>query len=144
MHLRSRDAMSESDHQWYVRRGSAVQGPYSLSQLRRYLLLGRVRLTDRVSDDGEHWLRITQRPDLIPPEMSDLGTEEGLARYEAARRALDEREPEEDARLLVGGERSADPIPTVDRGDSILTRNVVMVVLLVMVAVLLTVLLFKL
>jgi len=135
--------MSESDRQWYVRRGSAVQGPYSLSQIQRYLLLGRIRLTDRVSEDGETWTRITQRPDMIPSEMSDLGTEEGLARYEAARLALDEREPQEDARLLVGGERSADPIPTVERADSVLRRNVVMTVLLVMVAVLLTVLLLR-
>jgi hypothetical protein len=135
--------MSESDRQWYVRRGSAVQGPYSLSQIQRYLLLGRVRLTDRVSENGESWTRITQRPDMIPSEMSDLGTEEGLARYEAARLALDEREPQEDARLLVGGERSADPIPTDDKDDSILTRNVVVTVLLVMVAVLLTVLLLR-
>jgi len=135
--------MSESDRQWYVRRGSAVQGPYSLSQIQRYLLLGRIRLTDRVSEDGETWTRITQRPDMIPSEMSDLGTEEGLARYEAARLALDEREPQEDARLLVGGERSADPIPTVERPDSVLRGNVVMTVLLVMVAVLLTVLLLR-
>lgn len=135
--------MSESDRQWYVRRGSAVQGPYSLSQIKRYLLLGRVRLTDRVSADGEHWTRITQCPDLIPDEMRDLGTQEGLARYEAARRAVDEREPQEDARLVVGGERSADPIPSGERADGILGRNAVMTTLLVAVAVLLTILIIK-
>lgn len=135
--------MSESERQWYVRRGSAVQGPYSLRQLQRYLLLGRVRLTDRVSLDGEQWTRITQRPDLIPEEMSDLGTEEGLARYEAARQAVDEREPEEDARLLVGGERSADPIPTVEDRPAFLHLGVLMTVLLAAVAVLLTILLLN-
>ena len=135
--------MSESDCQWYVRRGSAVQGPYSLNQIKRYLLLGRVRLTDRVSADGDHWTRITQCPDLIPDEMQNLGTQEGLARYEAARRAVDEREPQEDARLLVGGERSADPLPGGDRSESILGRNAVMTTLLVVVAVLLTLLIVK-
>lgn len=132
--------MSASDREWYVRRGSAVQGPYSRDQLRRYILLGRVRLTDRVSEDGARWFRLTQCLELIPEEMHDLGSEEGLARYEAARRALDERDPGEDGKLRVGGERTSDPTPggsSVFRHGSF--QTLLLSLLLASVAVLLTV-----
>ena len=76
---------------WYVRRSTTVQGPYSAGVIQRYLLLGRLRLSDRVSADGRCWMPLTQRPELIPDEMRDLGTDEGRARFEAARRAVDER-----------------------------------------------------
>lgn len=131
--------MSASDRQWYVRRGSAVQGPYSLAQLHRRLVLGRVRLTDRVSEDGQRWYRVTQRPELIPEEMHDLGTEAGLARYEAARQALEEREPEEDRKLRVGGERAVDPVPTAGKGPSGPLQSLLLPLLLASVAILLTV-----
>lgn len=76
---------------WYVRRGSTIQGPFDVETLHRYLLLGRVRLTDRVSADGHTWMPLTQRLELIPEEMRDLESAEGRARFEAARRAVDER-----------------------------------------------------
>ncbi|MFW5969657.1 MAG: pentapeptide repeat-containing protein [Halofilum sp. (in: g-proteobacteria)] len=81
---------------WYVRRSTTVQGPYSASVIRRYLLLGRLRLSDRVSADGRGWTPLTQRPELIPDEMRDLDTDEGRARFEAARRAVDERRLDRD------------------------------------------------
>ncbi len=76
---------------WYVRRGTTILGPYDVDTLRRYLLLGRVRVTDRVSADGHSWQPLTQRGELIPEEMQDLGSAEGRARFEAARQAVDER-----------------------------------------------------
>jgi prepilin-type processing-associated H-X9-DG protein len=93
---------------WYLRRSTTVQGPYSASVIQRYLLLGRLRLSDRVSADGRCWMPLTQRPELIPDEMRDLGTDEGRARFEAARRAADERsiDREESAPSLPGGGRS--------------------------------------
>ncbi len=101
---------------WYVRRGSTIQGPYDPDQLRRYLLLGRVRLTDRVSRDGQHWHAITQSGELIPEEMRDLESPEGRARFEAARQAVDERQELDPASdPMPGGER-ADDVP--ERGAS--------------------------
>ena len=82
---------------WYVRRGSAVQGPYASRQIARYLLLGRIRQTDRVSIDGEMWQGLSEVPHLIPDEMKDLDSEEGRARFLAAHLRADER----------GGERAA-------------------------------------
>jgi len=40
---------------WYTRRGSEVKGPFPIGQIRRYVLLGRIRETDEVSTDGETW-----------------------------------------------------------------------------------------
>lgn len=104
--------MTDSEQQlWYVRRGSTIQGPYDVGQLQRFLLLGRVRLTDRASRDGETWYALTQCAELIPDEMRDLDSEAGRARFEAARRAVDERqddEPDDDG--VPGGER-ADDLP---------------------------------
>lgn len=102
-------AEDENDH-WYVRRGSSIQGPYDADRIRRYLLLGRVRLTDRISLDGENWQALTQRGDLIPEEMRDLESEEGRARFEAARRAVDERAHERpDPDLPHEGRRAEGP-----------------------------------
>jgi len=83
--------LNEEQVSWYVRRGSAVQGPYAPRQIERYLLLGRIRQTDRVSVDGEMWQGLSEVPDLIPEEMKDLESEEGRARFLAAHRRADER-----------------------------------------------------
>lgn len=100
----------QQQQQWYVRRGSTIQGPYDVDQLRRYLLLGRVRLSDRASPDGECWYALTQCAELIPEEMRDLESEEGRERFEAARRAADERQGGASEAVPVPGER-ADDLP---------------------------------
>lgn len=98
----------ESDEHvtWYVRRGSAVQGPYAPHQISRYLLLGRIRQTDRVSMDGELWQGIAEIPDLIPEEMKDLESEAGRARFLAAHLRADER----------GGDRRGPELPVAMPG----------------------------
>lgn len=82
--------MSE-DQQWYVQSGSRVQGPYSITEVGRYLLLGRIRSTDRVSRDGELWEPVTQVPELIPEELLDLESDHGWRRFVTTRGQLDER-----------------------------------------------------
>jgi len=76
---------------WYVQKGSRVQGPYSAHEVGRYLLLGRVRNTDRVSRDGELWEPVTQVPELIPEELLDLDTDVGFQRFVDARSRQDQR-----------------------------------------------------
>lgn len=93
----------EEQH-WYVQSGSRVQGPFSTTEVGRYLLLGRVRNTDRVSRDGELWEPVTQVPELIPEELLDLHSESGWNRFLDSRSALDERvedvtEPVDDRRI---------------------------------------------
>lgn len=84
--------MVSDESQWYIQKGSRVQGPYSAHEVGRYLLLGRVRNTDRVSRDGEIWEPVTQVPELIPEELLDLDTDVGFQRFVDARSREDQRE----------------------------------------------------
>ncbi len=86
--------MVTDEPQWYVQKGSRVQGPYSTDEVGRYLLLGRVRNTDRVSRDGELWEPVTQVPELIPEELLDLDSEQGWQRFIDARERQDPRQTE--------------------------------------------------
>lgn len=83
------------EQQWYVQNGSRVQGPFSTTEVGRYLLLGRIRPTDRVSKDGELWEPVTQVPELIPEELLDLESDTGWNRFLEVRSVNDEREVEE-------------------------------------------------
>lgn len=79
------------EQQWYVQNGSRVQGPFSTTEVGRYLLLGRIRPTDRVSKDGELWEPVTQVPELIPEELLDLESDTGWSRFLDVRTGSDER-----------------------------------------------------
>jgi len=85
------ELMTGEEQQWYVQSGSRVQGPFTTTEIGRYLLLGRVRNTDRVSKDGELWEPVTQVPELIPEELLDLNSEMGWNRFLDTRSTLDER-----------------------------------------------------
>jgi len=103
------DLTTGEEQQWYVQSGSRVQGPFSTTEVGRYLLLGRVRNTDRVSKDGELWEPVTQVPELIPEELLDLNSDAGWNRYLDTRSRLDERESEtplpiQERRTSTGGE----------------------------------------
>jgi len=84
------DGNQMPDH-WYVQQGARLQGPYTASDIRRYLLLGRIRRNDRVSRDGDLWEPVTQVPELIPEELLDLDSEQGLQEYLEKHRNVDER-----------------------------------------------------
>jgi len=58
--------------QWYVLKGKRVVGVYSSNEVAEFLLIGRVRNSDRVSVDGVFWEQVTQVPQLIPDALSDL------------------------------------------------------------------------
>ncbi len=103
--------MVTDESQWYVQKGSRVQGPFSANEVGRFLLLGRVRNTDRVSRDGELWEPVTQVPELIPEELLDLDTDQGWQRFLHARTRTDEREI--DANVMV--ERRTVPDETVEQ-----------------------------
>jgi uncharacterized protein YjbI with pentapeptide repeats len=88
--------MSPADHKphqlWYTRRGELVQGPYPAGQIMRYLILGRVLLTDEVSVDQKVWVPLNRVPEMIPELMKSDTSDIALRqRLEAARRWEDER-----------------------------------------------------
>lgn len=99
--------MVADESQWYVQKGSRVQGPFSTNEVGRFLLLGRVRNTDRVSRDGELWEPVTQVPELIPEELLNLQSDEGWNQFLNVRKASDERV----ASTPVTLERRAQPDP---------------------------------
>jgi hypothetical protein len=81
----------------YTRRDGVVKGPFPAGQISRYVLLGRIRPSDEVSEDKHNWTRVDQRADLMPEVMTlDLSIPENRERYEAARRWADERRLTED------------------------------------------------
>jgi len=86
--------MKES-HNWYVRRGKEVKGPFPAGLISRYILLGRIHDTDEVSHDRQEWQRISRVPELIPEVVRKLRAnpdDEDLKQHlEAARRWADER-----------------------------------------------------
>lgn len=77
---------------WYVQQGDEVQGPLPAKLIARYLILGRVSLDTKVSQDRAEWRPVSDYPALIPNEllMADSGRF-ARDRFEAARRWEDER-----------------------------------------------------
>lgn len=108
--------MKESQN-WYIRRGKAVKGPFPAGLISRYILLGRILESDEISHDRQEWVRVAERPDLVPEVVRQIREhpedEEARRHLEAARRWADERReikhpPEE------GGERrSQEPVAEV-------------------------------
>jgi hypothetical protein len=107
--------MVTDESQWYVQKGSRVQGPFSTTEVGRFLLLGRVRNTDRVSRDGELWEPVTQVPELIPEELLNLQSDEGWNQFLTIRTEEDERQVE----LPAVPERRTlpDPAPVAIRNE---------------------------
>ena len=81
---------------WFVRRGNKVAGPYHKGLVSRYILLGRIKLSDELSTDRENWRPVTKLPDLIPEVMKgDMSNPMVQERLKAARRWADERDESE-------------------------------------------------
>lgn len=78
----------------YVRRNGAVKGPYRLGLIRNFLLLGRLHLTDEVSEDQRVWVRLDTIDALIPKEMRADASDADKQRLQVLRRRQDEREKE--------------------------------------------------
>lgn len=107
--------MVTDESQWYVQKGSRVQGPFSTTEVGRFLLLGRVRNTDRVSRDGELWEPVTQVPELIPEELLNLQSDEGWNQFLKVRTEEDERKIELAA--LTERRTLPDPAPVAIRSE---------------------------
>ena len=77
---------------WYTRRNGKVSGPFAAGLVSRNILIGRLELSDEVSNDREVWKRITRVPDLIPEVMKgDQDDPFVRERLLAAQRWADER-----------------------------------------------------
>jgi hypothetical protein len=78
---------------WFARRDSVVRGPFPAAWIRRYILLGRIRLTDELRSDQGEWRPAFRCEELIPDVLRQPLTEDNLARLKRARQEADERGP---------------------------------------------------
>jgi hypothetical protein len=85
--------MAFSDHgsQWYARRNGTVRGPFTVEHIARYILLGRIRLNDELSQDRIKWQAARDYPELFPKELLQLSSWEDYQRLVVARMKVDER-----------------------------------------------------
>ena len=80
--------------QWYVRKGGRTQGPLAVGSIAHEILLGRMRATDELSTDREHWQPLSSMPQLMPALMRHADTEQGRQQLLLARLREDERQHE--------------------------------------------------
>ncbi|MBD3609869.1 MAG: pentapeptide repeat-containing protein [Gammaproteobacteria bacterium] len=76
----------------YTRRGEEISGPFPAGQITRYILLGRVRLDDELSEDQISWKRVSGWDNIVPDVLNlDMSIPENREKLEAAKRWADER-----------------------------------------------------
>jgi len=84
--------MKLSRHLWYIKRGEKIEGPFPAKQISQWILLGRLRTEDHVSQDGLQWHAIATMQELIPAQLkADLNDPIAKERLQAARRWQDDR-----------------------------------------------------
>lgn len=77
---------------WYTRRNNEVRGPFPVGLIKRYVLLGRLTMTDELSIDQIHWQPVADVPEIIPPELkADPNDAEAQQKLMLALRREDER-----------------------------------------------------
>ena len=82
---------SSANRQWYVRREGTIRGPFSGEYVGRYILLGRIRLNDDLSQDSRSWQPVTDFPQLFPEELSRFSSWDDYHNLVLARIKYDER-----------------------------------------------------
>lgn len=78
---------------WYTRRDGVIRGPYPAGQISRYILLGRIRESDELSQNQLAWKEVSACQALIPEVMKLPPTEENIKLLMMARMREDERRP---------------------------------------------------
>jgi len=77
---------------WYMDRGGKIEGPFASGLISRHILLGRLQMDDKVSQDKQVWQLVKDVPSLIPDILeADADDPMQQERLMAARRWADER-----------------------------------------------------
>ena len=87
-------AMSHHSRHWYTRRDGVIRGPFSVDEITRYFILGRICLDDELSQDGQRWTTANHCPDLLPIELQNLNSWDDYQQLVIARMQVDERKGE--------------------------------------------------
>jgi len=80
--------------QWYSRREGVIRGPFTVEDVTRYLLLGRIRLDDELSTDKKTWSPANCFSGMLPPEVINLTSWNDYQKLIEARIQADERKSE--------------------------------------------------
>ena len=81
----------QSSECWYTRREGVIRGPFSEEDVSRYILLGRIRMDDELSQDRGNWVAAAQLTSLLPAELSSQSSWEDYERLVTAHMKVDER-----------------------------------------------------
>ena len=76
---------------WYVRRKEKVMGPFPSGTLRRFVLIGRIRIDDLVSTDKDSWQKVANVPEVVPREVRKAIAEGKFDQVTPAKLREDER-----------------------------------------------------
>lgn len=80
--------------QWYTRRSGVIRGPFGSDEITRYLILGRIRMNDELSEDRLTWVALNDCADLLPGELQNLSSWDDYQQLVIARMKVDERRGE--------------------------------------------------
>jgi len=83
--------MNDQNKLWYWKKGGKVNGPFPSGLLQQYIILGRVKPDDLMSQDKQTWQRAATIRDLIPDVVRHKNDPNYEERLEAARRWADDR-----------------------------------------------------
>lgn len=76
---------------WYIRRSDKIKGPFPSGTLRRFILLGRVKLTDQISLDKKRWQGVMEVSEVVPSEVRKAAAEGHLEDVLPVKLGEDER-----------------------------------------------------
>lgn len=80
--------------QWYTRRDGVIRGPFNADEITRYLILGRIRMDDELSQDRSTWATANRCTELLPDELQKLSSWDDYQQLVIARMQVDERKGE--------------------------------------------------
>ena len=80
--------------EWYARRDGVVRGPFTVLAVSRYILLGRIRLDDELSEDRVSWQPAGSLAELLPDEVRTLSSWADYQQLVMSRLQVDERRHE--------------------------------------------------
>ena len=84
--------MPTSHTLWYTRRDEHIRGPFPQGLITRFIVLGRLQMTDEVSVDQIRWTCVKDVPEIIPDPLKSDPNDPELQEYlRVARRREDER-----------------------------------------------------
>jgi hypothetical protein len=80
--------------EWYARRDGVVRGPFTVLVVSRYILLGRIRLDDELSEDRVSWQPARSVAELLPDKVRTLSSWADYQQLVVSRLQVDERRHE--------------------------------------------------